>query len=250
MKKKVEKIFGLHTVSEFIKVSPDKVINIWIQDSLKSKSILLISNMAKSIGLSIQQSKKENLDKITNKQNHQGVVLEIVESNDIGTKSFEEILKSNNKSNPIYLILDSVQDPHNLGACIRTAAASGVSAIIIPKDRAVGVNETVRKVACGAVENINICTVVNLVRAIKKIKEMGVWVIGAARDTEESIYDFDLKIPIAIVLGGEKKGIRSQVRKECDFVGSLPMTEKIESLNVSVATGIVLYEAVRQRKYK
>ena len=250
MKKKVEKIFGLHTVSEFIKVSPDKVINIWIQDSLKSKSILSISDMAKSIGLSVQQSKKENLDKITNKQNHQGVVLEIVESNDIGTKSFEEILKNNNKSNPIYLILDSVQDPHNLGACIRTAAASGVSAIIIPKDRAVGINETVRKVACGAVENINIFTVVNLVRAIKKIKEMGVWVIGAARDTEESIYDFDLKIPIAIVMGGEKKGIRSQVRKECDFVGSLPMKEKIESLNVSVATGIVLYEAVRQRKYK
>ena len=250
MRKKVEKIFGIHPVLEFIKASPDKVINIWIQDSLKSKSILLISDMAKSIGLSIQQSKKENLDKITNKQNHQGVVLEIVKSNDIGTKSFEEILKSNNKSNPIYLILDSVQDPHNLGACIRTAAASGVSAIIIPKDRAVGINETVRKVACGAVENINICTVVNLVRAIKKIKEMGVWVIGAARDTEESIYDFDLKIPIAIVMGGEKKGIRSQVRKECDFVGSLPMKEKIESLNVSVATGIVLYEAVRQRKYK
>ena len=250
MRKKVEKIFGIHPVLEFIKASPDKVINIWIQDSLKSKSILLISDMAKSIGLSIQQSKKENLDKITNKQNHQGVVLEIVKSNDIGTKSFEEILKSNNKSNPIYLILDSVQDPHNLGACIRTAAASGVSAIIIPKDRAVGINETVRKVACGAVENINIFTVVNLVRAIKKIKEMGVWVIGAARDTEESIYDFDLKIPIAIVMGGEKKGIRSQVRKECDFVGSLPMKEKIESLNVSVATGIVLYEAVRQRKYK
>ena len=250
MRKKVEKIFGIHPVLEFIKASPDKVINIWIQDSLKSKSILLISDMAKSIGLSIQQSKKENLDKITNKQNHQGVVLEIVKSNDIGTKSFEEILKSNNKSNPIYLILDSVQDPHNLGACIRTAAASGVSAIIIPKDRAVGINETVRKVACGAVENINIFTVVNLVRAIKKIKEVGVWVIGAARDTEESIYDFDLKIPIAIVMGGEKKGIRSQVRKECDFVGSLPMKEKIESLNVSVATGIVLYEAVRQRKYK
>ena len=250
MRKKVEKIFGIHPVLEFIKASPDKVINIWIQDSLKSKSILLISDMAKSIGLSIQQSKKENLDKITNKQNHQGVVLEIVKSNDIGTKSFEEILKSNNKSNPIYLILDSVQDPHNLGACIRTAAASGVSAIIIPKDRAVGINETVRKVACGAVENINIFTVVNLVRAIRKIKEMGVWVIGAARDTEESIYDFDLKIPIAIVMGGEKKGIRSQVRKECDFVGSLPMKEKIESLNVSVATGIVLYEAVRQRKYK
>ena len=250
MRKKVEKIFGIHAVLEFIKASPDKVINIWIQDSLKSKSILLISDMAKSIGLSIQQSKKENLDKITNKQNHQGVVLEIVKSNDIGTKSFEEILKSNNKTNPIYLILDSVQDPHNLGACIRTAAASGVSAIIIPKDRAVGINETVRKVACGAVENINICTVVNLVRAIKKIKEMGIWVIGAARDTEESIYDFDLKIPIAIVLGGEKKGIRSQVRKECDFVGSLPMKEKIESLNVSVATGIVLYEVVRQRKYK
>ena len=123
-----------------------------------------------------------------------------------------------------------------------------MSAIIIPKDRAVGVNETVKKVACGAAENITIITVVNLVRAIKKIKEMGIWVIGAVGNTEESIYDFDLKGAIAVVIGGEDKGIRSLVRNECDFIGSLPITKRIESLNASVATGIILFEAVRQRK--
>ena len=248
--KKNEKIYGIHPAIEFIKVSPDRIINIWIQEELKSESILSISNMAESIGLSIQHSKKEILDKITNKQNHQGIVLEVIQSGDINTNSLEKILEKNEKNNPIYLILDSIQDPHNLGACIRTAVASGVSAIIIPKNRAVGINETVRKVACGAVENIDIITVVNLVRAIKKIKEMGVWVIGASTDAKQSIYDFDLKIPIAIVIGGEDKGIRTQVRKECDYVGSLPITKNIESLNLSVAAGIVLFEAVRQRKYK
>ena len=248
--KKNEKIYGIHPAIEFIKVSPDRIINIWIQEELKSESILSISNMAESIGLSIQHSRKETLDKITNKQNHQGIVLEVIQSDDINTNSLEKILEKNEKNNPIYLILDSIQDPHNLGACIRTAVASGVSAIIIPKNRAVGINETVRKVACGAVENIDIITVVNLVRAIKKIKEMGVWVIGASTDSKQSIYDFDLKIPIAIVIGGEDKGIRTQVRKECDYLGSLPITKNIESLNLSVAAGIVLFEAVRQRKYK
>ena len=248
--KKNEKIYGIHSVTEFIKVSPDRIINLWIQESIESESILSICDMAKSNGLLIQKSKKETLDKMVNMQNHQGVVLQIMKSSNASTNSIEEILEKNKDKNPIYLILDSIQDPHNLGACIRTALASGVSAVIIPKDRAARINETVRKVACGAVENINIITVVNLVQTIKKLKEKGAWIIGTDGDAEQSIYDFDLKSPIAIVVGGENKGIRTQVLKECDFVGSLPTTEDIESLNVSVTTGIVLFEAVRQRKYK
>ena len=248
MTKKIEKIYGIHSAMEILKTSPDRILNIWLQDSAKSKPIVLIHDAAKNIGLSIQLSKRDRLDKMTNNKNHQGVVLEIKETNEANSNNLDEVLKKNENTNPIYLILDSIQDPHNLGACIRTAVAAGVSAIIIPKDRAVGVNETVKKVACGAAENITIITVVNLVRAIKKIKEMGIWVIGAVGNTEESIYDFDLKGAIAIVIGGEDKGLRALVRNECDFIGSLPITKKIESLNTSVATGIILFEAVRQRK--
>ena len=248
MTKKIEKIYGIHSAMEILKTSPDRILNIWLQDSAKSKPIVLIHDAAKNIGLSIQLSKRDRLDKMTNNKNHQGVVLAIKETNETNSNNLDEVLKKNENTNPIYLILDSIQDPHNLGACIRTAVAAGVSAIIIPKDRAVGVNETVKKVACGAAENITIITVVNLVRAIKKIKEMGIWVIGAVGNTEESIYDFDLKGAIAIVIGGEDKGIRSLVRNECDFIGSLPITKRTESLNASVATGIILFEAVRQRK--
>jgi 23S rRNA (guanosine2251-2'-O)-methyltransferase len=140
-----------------------------------------------------------------------------------------------------------VQDPHNLGACIRTADAAGVTAVIIPNDRAASINETVRKVASGAVENVTVISVVNLVRALKKIKDSGVWVVGTAGDAEQSIYELDLKMPTAIVMGGEGKGMRSSVQKECDYIAALPINGQVESLNVSVAAGVVLYEVIRQR---
>ena len=248
--KKNEKIYGIHPVAEFIKTSPDRVINIWMQESINSGFKNIIYEVAKNNDLSIQKIKKDRLDKIIGNKNHQGIVIEIKRQNTQNFNNLEDILNDHKDSKPIYLILDSIQDPHNLGACIRTSVAAGVSAIVIPKDRAVQVNETVKKVACGAAESIPIVTVVNLVRTLKKMKEAGVWIIGTASDAKESIYNFDLKAPIAIVIGGESVGIRHQVKKECDFIGSLPINEKIQSLNASVAAGIVLYEAVRQRKHK
>jgi len=248
--KKNEKIYGIHSVAEFIKISPERIISIWMQESINSPIEKLINEVIKINNISVQKTKKDYLDKIIDNKNHQGIVIEVKKQNEKSTNNLDDILNDNKDSKPIYLILDSIQDPHNLGACIRTSVAAGVSAIIIPKDRAVQVNETVRKVACGAAENISIITVVNLVRTLKKMKEMGIWIIGTVSDAKESIYDFDLKIPIAIVIGGESNGIRSQVQKECDFIGSLPINKKIESLNVSVATAIVLYEALRQRRYR
>ena len=245
-----EKIYGIHSVAEFIKISPERIISIWMQESINSPIEKLINEVIKINNISVQKTKKDYLDKIIDNKNHQGIVIEVKKKNEKSTNNLDDILNDNKDSKPIYLILDSIQDPHNLGACIRTSVAAGVSAIIIPKDRAVQVNETVRKVACGAAENISIITVVNLVRTLKKMKEMGIWIIGTVSDAKESIYDFDLKIPIAIVIGGESNGIRSQVQKECDFIGSLPINKKIESLNVSVATAIVLYEALRQRRYR
>ena len=248
--KKNKKIYGIHPVNEFFKTSPHRVLNILIQESIRSKLIENICETAKKHKLPIKVLKKGQLNKMVNSENHQGIVIEIKEKSRDSTNQLETILKSNMDIQPIYLILDSIQDPHNLGACIRSAVAANVSAIIIPKNRAATVNETVKKVACGAAENLTIVTVVNLVRAIKKMKEAGVWVIGAAANTEKSIYDIDMTAAIAVIIGNEEKGIRLSIKKECDYVGSLPISDKVQSLNASVAAGIILFEAVRQRREK
>ena len=170
--KKNKKIYGIHPVNEFFKTSPHRVLNISIQESIRSKLIENICETAKKHKLPIKVLKKDQLNKMVNSENHQGIVIEIKEKSRDSSNQLETILKSNMDTQPIYLILDSIQDPHNLGACIRSAVAANVSAIIIPKNRAATVNETVKKVACGAAENLTIVTVVNLVRAIKKMKEL------------------------------------------------------------------------------
>ncbi len=145
------------------------------------------------------------------------------------------------------LILDTVQDPHNLGACLRTANAAGVQAVIVPKDRSVSVTEVVRTVACGAAEKTPLVRVTNLARFLEKLKKAGVWLVGTADQAEKSLYEIDLKGPIAFVLGSEGTGLRRLTAEKCDFLAKLPMAGSVESLNVSVATGVCLYEAVRQR---
>jgi len=169
-----------------------------------------------------------------------------------GVKALDEgdlfdLLESLNDP-PFLLILDGVQDPHNLGACMRTADGAGVQAVIVPKDRSVSLNDTVRKVACGAAEHLCFVQVTNLARVIEKLKESGVWLVGTAELAEKSVYDIDLKGPLAFVMGSEGKGIRRLTSEKCDFLVQLPMAGVVESLNVSVATGVCLYEAVRQRR--
>lgn len=244
MSKRTEYIYGLHAVEQVLQSSPDSILSVWMQDSIKLNTI---RDQIERSGLSIQTVPRSTLDKLTNNQNHQGILLEVRKTTKKIEYDLDEILENNKESNSLYLILDSVQDPHNLGACIRTADAAGVTAVIIPKDRAASINDTVRKVASGAVENVVVVSVVNLVRAIKKLKEAGVWVVGTAGDAEQSIYDIDMKTATAIVMGGEGKGMRSSVSKECDYIASIPIKGQIESLNVSVAAGVTLYEVVRQR---
>ncbi len=149
-----------------------------------------------------------------------------------------------------FLILDQVQDPHNLGACLRSADGAGVDAVIVPKDRAVALTETVRMIACGAAESVPVVMVTNLARTMEFLKGAGIWLVGTSDQAEKSIYDTDLTGPLAIVIGSEGKGMRRLTTENCDFLVSLPMAGKVESLNVSVATGITLYEAVRQRMSK
>lgn len=248
MARRTEQIFGLHAVNQMLETSPDRILNIWIQQAINSESVRSLHEVINNLGLSVQIVPRATLSRMTKNQNHQGVIIEIKPAKKKTDNDLDDVLELNKDNNPLYLILDSVQDPHNLGACIRTADAAGVTAIILPKDRAASINETVRKVASGAVENVTVISVVNLVRAIKKIKESGVWVVGADGEAEKSIYDMNLKVPTAIIMGGEGKGMRESIQKECDYVASLPILGQIESLNVSVATGVILYEVIRQRR--
>lgn len=158
-----------------------------------------------------------------------------------------EIVKA--QPNALILILDCVQDPHNLGACLRTADASGVHAVVVPKDRAATITDTVRHVACGAAETMPFIQVTNLARCMEKLKAAGVWLVGTADETEKLIYDVDLNGPIGIVMGAEGEGMRRLTTENCDFLVRIPMTGKVPCLNVSVATGICLFEVVRQRQF-
>ncbi|MFT5396756.1 MAG: 23S rRNA (guanosine2251-2'-O)-methyltransferase [Gammaproteobacteria bacterium] len=247
MSKRTDQIFGLHAVKQVLENSPETILSALIQESIQSESVRSIHESLNKQGVSIQTVPRATLSKMVKNQNHQGVILEVRKAAKKTEQDLDDVLEQNQGGNPLYLILDSVQDPHNLGACIRTADAAGVTAVIIPNDRAASINETVRKVASGAVENVTVISVVNLVRAMKKIKEAGVWVVGTAGDVEQTIYDLDLKIPTAIVMGGEGKGMRDSVQKECDYTASIPIHGDVESLNVSVAAGVVLYEVMRQR---
>jgi len=159
----------------------------------------------------------------------------------------QDIIDSNGA--PFLLILDGVQDPHNLGACLRTADGAGVDAVIAPRNRAVGMTETVARISCGASESVPFIQVTNIVRTLKELQKSGVWVVGTADGAESSsLYEVDFKGAIALVMGAEEKGLRRLTRETCDLVVSLPMMGKVDCLNVSVATGVCLYEALRQRK--
>lgn len=160
------------------------------------------------------------------------------------------VLLDNLAEPPFILILDGVQDPHNLGACLRTAAAAGIHAVVAPRDRSVGLTETARRISSGGAETVPFMQVTNLSRMIKELKEMGIWLVGTAHDADREIYDIDLSGPLAIVMGSEGFGMRRLTREGCDFVARIPMPGKFDNLNVSVAAGVTIFEAVRQRSIK
>ena len=247
MAKRAQYVYGLHAAERLIQAAPERILNVWVQQSLDSAAINSIRDSVQRLGLLLQVAPRASLDRMSNKQNHQGVLIEARGAVNEAGPNLDLVLAQNKDKNPLYLILDSVQDPHNLGACIRTAAAAGVSAVIIGRDRAAAVNATVRKVASGAVESVTVLRVVNLVRAIKKLQAAGIWTVGLAGEARRPIYELDLNTPTALVMGGEARGLRDSVRKTCDHIAAIPVTDNMQSLNVSVATGVALYEAVRQR---
>jgi 23S rRNA (guanosine2251-2'-O)-methyltransferase len=246
-KGKIEIIYGLHTVRHALEQSPENIIEIFVDKSKNSNSdierMLELANAAK---IQIKKVSREFLDKQSSFALHQGVVVKQRSSKKSNDDDLDTLLTKDDEA-LLFLVLDGVQDPQNLGACLRSANAAGVDAVLLSKDRSAVVNATVSKVASGAAENTLIITVSNIARTLRKLQEAGVWIVGTAADVEKSLYELDLTVSTAIVMGSEGKGLRQNTREHCDHLVKLPMQGVVESLNVSVASGVCLYEVLRQR---
>lgn len=237
-------VFGINPIVQILTTHPERILEISISTNKNDARIKKLTEMARVHNIHIQNIDHKKLDLLAAQQNHQGVIAKVKSVVMLNESDLALLAK---EKNSLFLILDGVQDPHNFGACLRTADCAGVTAVIIPKDNAVGVTPIVRKVASGAADLIPIVQVSNLARAMRNLQELGVWIVGTCVDGTQSIYDIDLTGSIAIVLGSEGVGMRQLTAKQCDYLVKLPLLGQIESLNVSVATGICLYEAVRQR---
>lgn len=245
MTEKNNKIFGLHAVEALLKTHPERVTRLFILQKRDDQKIQAIVELAEVHNIKIELTPRLELDRLVNAENHQGVVALSQLAKNYSEQDLGVILETHAK--PLLLILDGVQDPHNLGACLRSADAAGVHAVIAPRDKAVGLTPTVSKVASGAAETVPFIQVTNLARTMKYLQDNGVWLYGAAAEAETTLYQADLKGSVAIVLGGEGAGLRRLTRDSCDVLVKIPMQGTVSSLNVSVATGIFLFEALRQR---
>ena len=244
--KKTQRVFGLHAVSGLLQRSPAKITALLVQDNRDDARMAEVLALAEQAHVPVRRLARRELDECVPGVSHQGVVAEMGSSAGLGEKELPAFLERLEVP-PFLLVLDSVQDPHNLGACLRSADAAGVHAVIIPKDKSAPLTGTVRKVACGAADALPVVRVTNLARTLKSLRDQGIWIYGAAGEAEKSIYDTDLTGPLALVLGGEGKGLRRLTREHCDQLVSIPLTGSVSSLNVSVATGVCLFEARRQR---
>ncbi len=240
-------ITGIHAVESALKNDADNITQVWIAENKRNQRVKELISHAQKRGLIAHRSDPASLDKLAKTHQHQGVVAEYN-----APKSFQEDdlfdLLEKIEGTPLLLVLDGVTDPHNLGACLRTAEGAGVHAVIAPKDNAVGLTPAARKVASGAAETVPFIQVTNLVRTIEKLKKEGIWFIGTSDKSTGDLYTYDFKTPSAIVMGAEGKGLRRLTEEHCDTLISIPMAGQVSSLNVSVATGVCLYEVVRQRQ--
>jgi len=239
-------VFGIHAVAALLTRSPERIAALQVLEGRADQLMQQVLADAERNGISVERVARAELDKL--EVRHQGVVAQLTHQVEYQEADIETIVRRS--ANPLLLILDGVTDPHNLGACLRSADAAGVDAVIAPRDRATGLTPVVRKVASGAAEAIPFIQVTNLARTLKTLQEMGVWIVGAAGEADTIIYEQDLSGPIALAMGAEGSGLRRLTREYCDFLVKLPMAGSVSSLNVSVATGICLFEVVRQRRAK
>ena len=239
-------IFGMHAVVAALQHEPDSIKSIWLEHARRDKRAQEISALVKQHAIPLQRVERDELDRLAAGGRHQGVVAEANLQPALDDAALKTLLAELDAP-PFLLVLDGVQDPHNLGACLRTADAAGIHAVIAPRDNACGLTSTVRKVASGAAETVAFVQVTNLARTLKSLQQAGIWIIGTDLATNTSLFDIDLAGPLALVLGAEGKGLRRLTREACDALVKLPMHGSVQSLNVSVSAGICLYEALRQR---
>lgn len=250
----VECLYGINTVYDLLKHSAKSVTAVYVDASRTDKRMTALIDQAQRSGITVQRCARsefaqllQQTDLDNDDTNHQGVIAQY-KPQPAKDEDYLASLIRRAESPLLLLILDSVTDPHNLGACLRSANAAAANAVIVPKDKAVGLTPVVRKVASGAAETTPLVVVKNLARCIKALQDAGVWVMGAAGEAEQSLYDLDLRTHVAIVMGSEGSGLRRLTRERCDQLFSIPMQGSVESLNVSVAAGICLYEGLRQRQ--
>ena len=241
-----EWLYGLHAMQSVLENEPERVLEVLVLKGRDDDRLKNIINQARRFGISVQFCQRKVLDDKVQGEQHQGVVARAKPARALDEADLDAILSRH--AEPFLLVLDGVTDPHNIGACLRTADAAGVHALIVPKDKSGGLTATARKVACGAAESVPLIQVTNLARTLKHLQEKGGWIAGTAGEAEQLIYDVDLKGPTALVMGAEGKGMRRLTREHCDQLVKLPMAGAVSSLNVSVATGVCLYEIVRQRQ--
>jgi len=240
-------VYGRHAVYSLLLTRPGDVTGLTISTG-SAQRLADILQAAAAAGVSVARCGRHELDRRLPGRNHQGVVAQVAGGSCELPEAGLPALLAALPGPAFLLVLDGVQDPHNLGACLRSAEAAGVHAVILPKDRAAGITPVVHKVACGAVQTLPLFTVTNLARTLRALQEAGIWLYGAAGDAGQLMYDADLRGPAALVVGSEGSGLRRLTRELCDFVVAIPMAGSVPSLNVSVAAGVLLYEVVRQRR--
>lgn len=239
-------IFGIHAVLAALRNRPSDVCEVRVLRGRQDARLGGLRALAASRDVRVREVEARTLDRQAPGSRHQGAVALRREAPVVKEDKLSALLEG--RVHPLVLVLDGVTDPHNLGAILRTAEAASVDAVIVPRDRAVGMNATVRKVACGAAERVPLLSVTNLARTLRDLKDHGLWLIGADPAAPYSLYDLDLERPLALLMGAEDKGLRRLTRERCDFLAHVPMAGEAQSLNVSVATGVCLFEVQRQRR--
>ncbi|WP_439234200.1 23S rRNA (guanosine(2251)-2'-O)-methyltransferase RlmB [Lonepinella koalarum] len=241
-----EQIYGIHAVSAFLERTPERIIEVLVLKGREDKRLQPLLNELHKLGISVQFLNRQSLDNKAQGEVHQGIIARVQAAKELNENDLDQILQ--HKQNPFLLVLDGVTDPHNLGACLRTADAAGVDAVIVPKDKSAQLTSVARKVACGAAETMPLVRVTNLARTLRELQQHhNIWVVGTAGEATGTLYQSKLTGAIALVMGAEGEGMRRLTRECCDQLISIPMAGSVSSLNVSVATGVCLFEIVRQR---
>jgi 23S rRNA (guanosine2251-2'-O)-methyltransferase len=239
-------LIGIHAVDAALTHDAGNLVELYIESGSHNARVKELGERAREMGVKPHARDRAALDRMTGGARHQGVVARYKAPAPLPESALEGLAEKAGRT-ALFLVLDGITDPHNFGACLRSAEAAGVTAVVVPKDRAVGVTPTVRRASAGAADRVPIVSATNLARALRHLKDAGVWLVGLAGDAPQSLYALDLQGPTAIVLGSEGEGLRRLTRQNCDFLARIPMRGDIDSLNVSVTAGIALFEALRQR---